>query len=111
MSPLAVLVAARVAELGLTWQELQDRGVPGSTLAFHLRGGMLRQTPRPATLERYATVLDLPLPVLVRAAHESVEGWDDTPTVLLDVAALERMPPARRAREITRLRRVLDRLG
>jgi HEAT repeat protein len=96
------LIQARMLELNLSYGDVARRGgLPRSTvhhLATHGRSGRL---PNPATLERLAAGLDLPLGV-VRAAAASAAGFvlDSPPVgdpeIEVLVASLALLSPADR---------------
>lgn len=70
---LSDLIHSRRIELGMTWHELAKRGGFSShTILYALATkAEHKQVPRPATLERVARALDLPLDVVKGAAAES----------------------------------------
>ncbi len=102
MDALQRLIQDRMRELRRSYGDVARVGkLPRSTvhhLATHARSGRL---PNPATLERLAVGLDLPLGV-VRAAAASAAGFvldtqaADDPEIDVLVASLVRLTPAER---------------
>lgn len=72
MNALQRLIRERCAEQGWTYADVARRGdMPTQTVQTLAAREVLRQTPRPATLENLARGLELPLPVVQRAAAEA----------------------------------------
>jgi transcriptional regulator with XRE-family HTH domain len=108
------LIAERMLQLGLSYRDVAERGgLPRSTvhhLATHGGSGGL---PRPATLERLAMGLDLPLS-LIRTAAATAAGLSietapasDPETEVL-IASLARLTPADRRHVAALVRSLLD---
>jgi hypothetical protein len=115
MDALQRLIHERMRELHYSYGDVARLGeLPRSTvhhLATHGRSGRL---PNPATLERLAAGLDLPLSV-VRAAAASAAGFvldsqaSDDPEIDVLVASLARLSPADRRHVAALVRSMLAR--
>lgn len=87
MNPLARLILGRKEELGLTWDEIAERGEFSShTIVYQLAMKTEhKMVPRSDTLRRVAKALNLPMDVIQRAAIEAA-GFsyrnEDIPTTL-----------------------------
>ena len=110
---LQLLIIERMRELGRSYGDVARLGnLPRSTvhhLATHRHSGRL---PNPATLERLAAGLDLPINV-VRGAAAAAAGLvletaaSDDPDIDVLVASLARLSPADRAHVAALVRSML----
>jgi transcriptional regulator with XRE-family HTH domain len=108
------LIAERMIELGLSYRDVAERGgLPRSTVHHLATHGGSVGLPRPATLERLAMGLGLPL-VLVRTTAAAAAGLfvetgpgNDPETEVL-IASLARLSPADRRHVAALVRSLLD---
>lgn len=99
MKPLHEVIRSRMAEREWSYGDVARRGeLPRSTVHHLATNGTLSRPPHPATLEKLARGLDLPLE-LVRAAAATTAGfttWTETvadPEIEVLAAALHRLSP------------------
>lgn len=72
MTPLAQLVVDTMRRRGWSMQQVEARGISHSSLHRFTQPVAYSQTPRKASLEKLALVLDLPLSQVQKAAMQSV---------------------------------------
>jgi len=110
-NPLGMLITARMDELGLSSYDVERRGgPPARTVQFLARPDRrFRQPPWPATLEKLAHALELPLAEVRRVAAEGaqlVSADADDASVRQVVALMQDLPEERR-RGLVKLVRVV----
>ena len=103
MNALQRLIRSRMAELGMSFRDIEARGGPPyGTVSALANKSTHRQVPRRATLEKLAKALDLPLD-LVRAKAAESAGYrlEEIPTTLdaaenvrIVAAAMQKMSAA-----------------
>ena len=99
MNPLQQLIRRRLDERGWSYGEVSRRGgLPRSTVHHLATTEVVHRMPQPATLERLARGLDLPLEVVRDAAAEAAgihvyrdRGADSEVAIL--IASLEQLGP------------------
>ncbi len=99
MNPLHQLIRSRMAERGWSYGDVARRGaLPRSTVHHLATTNALTRPPHPATLEKLARGLDLPLEA-VRSAAAAAAGYTTwvepvgDPDIEVLVAALRKLSP------------------